>query len=178
MIAQLQQKNSTSNHITLPMKKISLLIIFALSGCATQNTQNTGSISQAATLEQLTTFPPLSCDSKASSRTEVRARHIAPTVIPKGTPAGIPATEEQLRGAYAKLESAADELKNGVAFETVWKKYADPNASGKGGDLGYFKKGVMVPEFEKVAFCLPVGQISPIVKTVFGFHLIQVTEVR
>ncbi len=155
------------------MKKISLsvLISFALIGCATQNP---GSDPLASSIEPLSTLPPLSCDSKASLRTEVRARHIAKTALPNGRDA----TPDELRTAYAKLEAASSDLNRGVAFDTVWKKYSDQNASGAGGDLGYFKKNVMVPEFEKVAFCLPVGKVSPIFRTVFGYHLLQVTDAR
>ncbi len=129
-------------------------------------------------IEQISAFPNLTCGSDAKDRREVRARHIAITAFPKDTPAGPKATPDELRAAYTKLSKARLELLNGASFETVWLNYADRRSSSPGGDLGYFKKGVMIPEFEKIAFCLSVGEISPVIRTVFGFHLIQVTDVR
>jgi TonB family protein len=72
------------------------------------------------------------------------------------------------------------ELASGKSFDAVWAAYADPiTAAGtKDGDLGYFKRGVMLPQIETQAFCLPIGAVSPVVRTVFGYHLVQVTEVR
>jgi peptidyl-prolyl cis-trans isomerase C len=72
------------------------------------------------------------------------------------------------------------ELKRGADFAALSKQYSkDPSAAQQGGDLGYFKKTDMVPEFSAVAFSLKDGEISPTpVKTQFGWHVIQVTEHR
>jgi foldase protein PrsA len=150
-----------------------------LFGCAPNTPhEHRASLDASRSIEQISAFPKLTCASDAQDRRDVRARHIAITAFPKDTPAGPKATPDELRAAYAKLSKARLELLNGTAFETVWLNYADRRSSSPSGDLGYFKKGVMVPEFEKIAFCLPVGEISPVVRTVFGFHLIQVTDVR
>jgi peptidyl-prolyl cis-trans isomerase C len=72
------------------------------------------------------------------------------------------------------------ELKKGGDFAALSKQYSkDPGAAQQGGDLGFFKKGDMVPEFSAVAFSLKDGEVSPTpVKTQFGWHVIQVIEHR
>lgn len=67
------------------------------------------------------------------------------------------------------------DLKAGKNFADEAKQYStDPGSKDKGGDLGTFKKGQMVPAFDKVAFTIPIGEISPPVKSPFGYHIIQV----
>ncbi|HEU5461089.1 MAG TPA: peptidylprolyl isomerase [Nitrososphaeraceae archaeon] len=65
-------------------------------------------------------------------------------------------------------------LKNGESFTNLAKELSIDKASGKrGGDLGFFRKGMMVKPFEEVAFRLEKGQISEPVKTEFGYHIIK-----
>lgn len=67
-----------------------------------------------------------------------------------------------------------DRLKNGESFSNLAKELSIDKASGKrGGDLGFFRKGMMVKAFEDVAFKLEKGQISEPVKTEFGYHVIK-----
>ena len=67
-----------------------------------------------------------------------------------------------------------DKLKNGESFTNLAKELSIDKASGKrGGDLGFFRKGMMVKPFEDVAFRLEKGQISEPVKTEFGYHIIK-----
>ncbi len=70
------------------------------------------------------------------------------------------------------------QLKGGAKFEDLAKKFSTDSTASKGGDLGWFPKGAMVPEFDKVAFNLKEGEMSGIVKTQFGFHIIKVTGKR
>ncbi len=89
-----------------------------------------------------------------------------------------PSEEAQMK-AYQKAEMILKELKAGADFAQLAKKYSDDPASAKrGGDLGWTKRGDLVPEFENVAFKLKDGEISGIVQTQFGFHIIQLLERR
>lgn len=75
-----------------------------------------------------------------------------------------------------KVEAA---LKSGQNFADVAKQYSiDPGSKDKGGELGFFRRGQMVPAFDQVAFSLKVGQISAPVKSPFGYHVIQVEAIQ
>ncbi|MES2769380.1 MAG: peptidylprolyl isomerase [Bdellovibrionota bacterium] len=67
-------------------------------------------------------------------------------------------------------------IKDGKTFEELAQKFSKCPSGDQGGDLGFFKKGMMVPEFEAAAFALNTGETSKPVKTQFGFHLIKRTE--
>jgi len=75
--------------------------------------------------------------------------------------------------------SLLDSLKKGADFASLAKKYSDDKGNApQGGDLGSVKRGALVPEFEAAAFALAPNQISGVVETVFGFHIIQLLERR
>ncbi len=76
--------------------------------------------------------------------------------------------------ARAVLEQAEAELRNGVSFEDVANQVSD--CAGNGGELGWFARGEMVEEFDAVVFTLPVGGVSPIFQTGFGFHIAKVYD--
>ena len=75
-----------------------------------------------------------------------------------------------------EAKAISQQLKEGGDFAELSKKSIEPGAAERAGDLGFFGKGQMVPEFEKAAFALKVNEISDPVKTEHGFHVIKVTE--
>jgi peptidyl-prolyl cis-trans isomerase D len=79
--------------------------------------------------------------------------------------------------AQRRAEDLLKQLKSGAKLEDLAQKYSeDPGSAKQGGSLGWIGKGQTVPEFEKTAFSLPKGQISDLVKSSYGFHIIRVDD--
>ena len=123
------------------------------------------------------------------SYTEVHARHIL--ISPKDMKKKV--TEEEAKAGKQQVQTQQDwdalakkkaddllvQIKAGADFVKLADENTDdPSGKGKGGDLGWFKRGMMVPEFDKVAFSLQDGAVSDVVKTQFGYHIIKVEERR
>lgn len=79
--------------------------------------------------------------------------------------------------ARESIEYVEEELENGAEFGDMAKEYSDDTAtSGDGGDLGFITEGQMVEEFEKTAFLLKAGEVSGIIETQFGYHILKVFD--
>ncbi len=101
--------------------------------------------------------------------TQVRARHILLKMAPDAPPA--------VRDSVTKLAtSLRDQARSGADFATLAKKYSQDTSAPQGGDLGFFDKKTMVAAFSDVAFKLQPGQVSDVVTTPFGLHVIKVEE--
>ena len=86
-------------------------------------------------------------------------------------------TDAEVDEIKKKAEDVLKQAKKGGKFEDLAKKYSeDPGTKDKGGDLGWLVQGQTVAEFEKAAFGLPKGQISDLVRTQYGFHIIRVMD--
>lgn len=83
---------------------------------------------------------------------------------------------DRVRGELAELR---ERILKGEKFSMLAKLYSqDPGSAAKGGELGFFGRGQMVGEFEAAAFALKPGEVSPIIETQYGFHIIQLIERR
>lgn len=108
------------------------------------------------------------------SKKEIKASHILILVKENASPA------DTLR-AYTKIAALKKRIEKGEDFETVAKGPGgseDPSVANNGGDLGYFTAFQMVYQFEEAAYNTPVGKISNIVRTKFGYHILKVIDER
>lgn len=91
----------------------------------------------------------------------------------------VPKPDSQIeRQSREILRAIQDSLRAGVPFADLARRHSQDGTASSGGDLGWAKRGTFVPEFESVAFSLPEGGLSDIVKTEFGLHLLQLVERR
>lgn len=100
---------------------------------------------------------------------QVKASHILVKVDPEATP-------EAKAEAKKKIEDILKQVKAGGDFAALAKEHSDCPSAAQGGDLGAFGRGQMVKEFEEAAFAMKPGEISGVVETQFGYHIIKVTD--
>jgi peptidyl-prolyl cis-trans isomerase NIMA-interacting 1 len=118
---------------------------------------------------------PLPSVDISSQPAEIAARHLL--VSYKGGLRASPGIGRSKAEARARAEEAQKRAIAGEDFVTLVKQYSDePGAAERGGDLGKFERGSMVPAFANAAFALKVGEISEVVETQFGYHVIKRTE--
>lgn len=102
---------------------------------------------------------------------EVRARHILIKLVPE-------ADEAQKTEAQKKITMIQQKLKNGGDFIELAKEFSEGPSSVSGGDLGFFRRGQMVKPFEEAAFALKANEVSDVVQTRFGYHIIKIVEIK
>lgn len=89
------------------------------------------------------------------------------------------ADEITVESAKAKIEDIAKRLESGESFESLAKEFSDdPGSKEQGGDVGWISPGLMAKAFEEAAYQLEAGKLSEPVRTPFGFHLLEVTEIK
>jgi peptidyl-prolyl cis-trans isomerase C len=102
---------------------------------------------------------------------QVKASHIL-ILVEQG------ADDATRKDALSRIRGVQQKLRDGADFAEMAREFSEGPSGPNGGDLGYFARGQMVPPFEEAAFALPVGRVSDVVETQFGFHLINVTDRR
>jgi peptidyl-prolyl cis-trans isomerase C len=100
-----------------------------------------------------------------------RASHILVRVDDK-------ADDATKKAARAKIDAILQRAKNGEDFATLARENSDDGSAKQGGDLNYFPRGQMVPPFDKAVFALKPGEISEVVTTQFGYHVIKLTDLK
>jgi peptidyl-prolyl cis-trans isomerase C len=100
---------------------------------------------------------------------EVRAAHVLLQCSPSADAVTKAKSEADLRDLLAKVKGGAD-------FAEIAKSHSTCPSSARGGDLGYFSRGKMVPAFEQKAFALKVGEVSDVFSTQFGYHFVKITD--
>lgn len=106
-------------------------------------------------------------DEKAGAR--VRVQQILFGVLKDASPEDIAVIEKRAAEVHKKL-------REGEPFEKMAVTYSQGPAAKIGGDIGYFHRGEILPEIEKAAFGMEVGEISPVIRTIFGFHIIKLLD--
>jgi peptidyl-prolyl cis-trans isomerase SurA len=107
----------------------------------------------------------------ANQQYEVHARHIFIPVPANASPA-------QQAAAFARAEQALRRVRAGETFALVAREMSEGPTAKQGGDLGYFRRGLMLPAIEQAAFSLKPGQVSEIIRTSSGFHIVMVEDRR
>lgn len=111
---------------------------------------------------------------KSFYRDEAKASHILISTVDENNKE---LSKEKKEEAKKRAEDILKRAKEGEEFSKLASEYSeDPGSASKGGDLGYFKKGDMVKEFEDATFALKVDEISDLVESKFGYHIIKLTD--
>lgn len=155
-----------------------VLVLAASTGCVVSTYGGPGSAPEVP-------LPPSYVEPEATSSSsssaapegpaEVGARHIL--IAYKGAMRAAPYIDRTKEQAQMLATELQEKAVSGADFEELARKHSDdPGSASSGGSLGVFERGQMVKEFSDAAFALPIGGVSEVVESPFGFHVIQRTE--
>ncbi len=164
------RSSARMKHCRLPI--ITLLLGPIVSACIVTTREGPGSPPKAAVEERAVTKPP---DAIGNLPTEIGARHL---LVQYTGAQSAPASITRSKGeAQRRAEEALARAQAGEDFVSLVAEYSDePGAKERGGSLGRFQHHAMVRPFSEAAFRLKVGQLSNVVETPFGYHVILRTE--
>lgn len=126
------------------------------------------------TMEEMFSTPAMQCEGVA--RSAVRVSQII--VVPGAAQTAAGATLDEMRAAYGTLEKARHDIGQGASFAQARGRYNDPRGGGEKFEGRFLAKGELPRVLERAAFCLAKGEVSPVLRTQSGFHLLQVVELR
>ncbi len=151
---------------------LGLILGSVMSACVVTTHEGAGSPPQAA-VEERTVIKPHA--STGDLPTEIGARHLLVQYV--GSQSAPPRIQRSKEEARKRAEEALSRAQAGEDFVSLVSEYSDePGAKERGGSLGRFQHHAMVRQFSDAAFHLKVGQLSGVVETPFGFHVILRTE--
>jgi NIMA-interacting peptidyl-prolyl cis-trans isomerase 1 len=154
-----------------------LVLVLAAPGCVVTTIEGPGEPPRVSALPPSLEPAPVAANNSAldGEPESVAARHLL--VAYRGATRASPVVTRTKEEAKKRAEEALQRARGGEAFEDLVREYSDePGAGERGGDLGRFKRNMMVKPFADAAFKLAPGEVSEIVETQFGFHVIQRTE--
>jgi parvulin-like peptidyl-prolyl isomerase len=169
--------------VKLVTLQTALICALALSGCVVTTFEGPGQpprvatspVAVSATGAKPSDGAAATDAEQAGQPNEIAARHLL--VAYQGALRASPSVTRTKAEAQARATEALKRAKAGEDFEVLVKEFSDePGAGERGGSLGRFGRGMMVPAFEKAAFKLAPGEVSDLIETPFGFHVIQRTE--
>jgi NIMA-interacting peptidyl-prolyl cis-trans isomerase 1 len=152
-----------------------LALTFALSGCVVTTLEGPGDPPRVAAPPGKTSRGEAAQMQAPPGPEAVRARHLL--VAYRGAERASPQITRTKLEANERAHHALQRARAGEDFEVLVTEYSDePGAAERGGDLGKFKRNMMVKPFADAAFALKPGELSEVVETAFGFHVIQRIE--
>ncbi|MGH7598005.1 MAG: peptidylprolyl isomerase, partial [bacterium] len=171
MVEQLGSEEKLEEYYGQPMRKIRRLFRENVEeGLLVRTLQQKMFREVKTSRREVEEFYQVHKDSLPGVKASVRLSHILVNIAPG---------DAAVTTAKAKIDSLLQRVRGGEDFATLARLYSeDPGSATKGGELGFIQRGDFVREFEEVAFGLQPGEISGVVRTSFGFHVIQLIDRR